>query len=177
MGRWTLTCLHPGASANVGPPGPVGEAAASPDRRGKSTGYCVSELYQLVSTQSVDGASRRQLEFGCGEPTVDPGREACGHAVCTPRSARGSEFAQFWTVVIPAVAHRAWRWWLTVTAIAVYERSSCLIGTVATDHEVQSALITPSRIDRWSAETTSLVPQSEHPAGLVRVCSADPTNL
>ena len=103
MGRWVdaFILAHP---AGVGPPGPVGEAAASP------TGA------EVDSWSSTSGSHASVVVRSASADSVVVGRLSTLVARRAPRSPaptlRWSEFAKFWTVSFPVVAYRAWRWWL-----------------------------------------------------------------
>ena len=133
-------------------------------RRRRLTGAEVDELvelYQRVSTHlsMVRSASTDSVVVGRLSTLVARARSA----VTSAHAPLWSEFARFWTVSFPVVAYRAWRWWLA-TAVA-FMAVVVLIGIwVATDHDVQSALITPSEIDQLVNHDFASY-YSEHPAG------------
>jgi uncharacterized membrane protein SpoIIM required for sporulation len=117
-------------------------------RRRRLTGAEVDELvdlYQRVSTHlsMVRTASSDSLLVGRLSGLVAQARSA----VTAAHAPLWSEFVRFWTVSFPVVAYRAWRWWLG-TAVA-FVIVAVLVGLwVSGNHELQSALKTPSEIDQ-----------------------------
>ena len=115
---------------------------------GKLTGAEVDELvdlYQRVSTHlsMVRSASTDSVLVGRLSGLVARARSA----VTGAHAPLWSEFVRFWTVSFPVVAYRAWRWWLG-TAVAFFFVAALIALWVSGNHEVQSALKTPSEIDR-----------------------------
>jgi uncharacterized membrane protein SpoIIM required for sporulation len=117
-------------------------------RRRRLTGAEVDELvdlYQRVSTHlsMVRTASSDSVLIGRLSGLVAQARSA----VTGAHAPLWSEFVRFWTVSFPVVAYRAWRWWLG-TAVAFFI-VVVLVGLwVSGNHELQSALKTPSEIDQ-----------------------------
>ncbi len=117
-------------------------------RRRRLTGAEVDELvdlYQRVSTHlsMLRSASSDSVLVGRLSGLVAQARSA----VTGAHAPLWSEFARFWTVSFPVVAYRARRWWLG-TAVAFFI-VAVLVGLwVSGNHELQSALKTPSDIDQ-----------------------------
>lgn len=117
-------------------------------RRRRLTGAEVDELvdlYQRVSTHlsMVRTVSSDSVLIGRLSGLVAQARSA----VTGAHAPVWSEFVRFWTVSFPVVAYRAWRWWLG-TAVAFFI-VAVLVGLwVSGNHELQSALKTPSEIDQ-----------------------------
>jgi uncharacterized membrane protein SpoIIM required for sporulation len=74
-----------------------------------------------------------------------------------------SEFVRFWTVSFPVVAYRAWRWWLG-TAVAFFIVAVIVGLWVSGNHELQSALKTPTEVDQLVNHDFAHY-YSENPAG------------
>jgi uncharacterized membrane protein SpoIIM required for sporulation len=103
------------------------------------------ELYQRVSTHLsiVRSASSDSALIGRLTSLVARGRAAVtgAHAPLT------SELTRFWTVSFPVVAYRAWRWWLA-TAVTFFAVTLLIACWVVGNTDVQSAVGTPSEIDK-----------------------------
>lgn len=132
-------------------------------RRRRLTGAEVDELvelYQRVSTHlsMVRSASADSIVVGRLSTLVARARSV----VTSAHAPLWSEFLRFWTVSFPVVAYRAWRWWLA-TAGAFFAVAILIGYWVASNHEVQSALITPEEIDQLVNHDFASY-YSEHPA-------------
>lgn len=117
-------------------------------RRRRLTGAEVDELvdlYQRVSTHlsMVRTASSDSMLVGRLSGLVAQARSA----VTGAHAPLWSEFVRFWTVSFPVVAYRAWRWWLA-TAVAFFIVAALVGLWVSGNHELQSALKTPSEVDQ-----------------------------
>lgn len=116
-------------------------------RRRRLTGPEVDELvdlYQRVSTHlsMVRSASTDSMLIGRLSGLVARARSA----VTGAHAPLWSEFIRFWTVSFPVVAYRTWRWWLG-TAVVFFVVTALIAMWVSGNHEVQSAVGTPSEID------------------------------
>jgi uncharacterized membrane protein SpoIIM required for sporulation len=133
-------------------------------RRRRLTGAEVDELvdlYQRVSTHlsMVRSASSDSVLIGRLSGLVARARSA----VTGAHAPLWSEFIRFWTVSFPVVAYRAWRWWLG-TAVVFFFVTALIAMWVSGNHEVQSAIGTPSEIDELVNKDFASY-YSENPAG------------
>ena len=133
-------------------------------RRRRLTGAEVDELvelYQRVSTHlsMVRSASSDSVLVGRLSSLVARARAA----VTGAHAPMWHEFARFWTVSFPVVAYRAWRWWLA-TAVLFFAVAAVIGIWVGGNHEVQSALSTPSEIEQLVNHDFASY-YSENPAG------------
>lgn len=118
------------------------------------------ELYQRVSTHLsiVRSASTDSALVGRLSSLVARGRAAVtgAHAPLT------GELIRFWTVSFPVVAYHAWRWWLG-TAVVFFAVTVVIALWVIGSTDVQSAVGTPSEIDKLVNHDFASY-YSEHPA-------------
>lgn len=133
-------------------------------RRRRLTGAEVDELvdlYQRVSTHlsMVRTASSDSVLVGRLSGLVAKARAA----VTGAHAPLSREFVRFFTVSFPVVAYQAWRWWLG-TAVAFLLVTIVIAVWVSGNHEVQSALSTPSEIDDIVNHDFAAY-YSENPAG------------
>jgi uncharacterized membrane protein SpoIIM required for sporulation len=118
------------------------------------------ELYQRVSTHLsiVRSASSDSALVGRLTSLVARGRAA----VTGAHAPLSSELTRFWTVSFPVVAYRAWRWWLA-TAVIFFAVTLLIACWVAGNTDVQSAVGTPSEIDKLVNHDFAAY-YSDHPA-------------
>jgi uncharacterized membrane protein SpoIIM required for sporulation len=133
-------------------------------RRRRLTGAEIDELvdlYQRVSTHlsMVRSVSTDPVLIGRLSGLVAQARSA----VTGAHAPLWSEFVRFWTVSFPVVAYRGWRWWLG-TAAAFFFVVVVVTVWMSGNHEVQSALKTPSEIEQLVNHDFASY-YSEHPAG------------
>jgi uncharacterized membrane protein SpoIIM required for sporulation len=133
-------------------------------RRRSLTGAEVDELvdlYQRVSTHlsMVRTASSDSVLVGRLSGLVAKARAA----VTGAHAPLSREFVRFFTVSFPVVAYQTWRWWLG-TAVAFLFVAVVIALWVSGNHEVQSALKTPSEVDQLVNNDFAAY-YSEHPAG------------
>jgi uncharacterized membrane protein SpoIIM required for sporulation len=133
-------------------------------RRRSLTGAEVDELvdlYQRVSTHlsMVRTASSDSVLVGRLSGLVAKARAA----VTGAHAPLSREFVRFFTVSFPVVAYQAWRWWLG-TAVAFLFVAVVIALWVSGNHEVQSALKTPSEVDQLVNNDFAAY-YSENPAG------------
>ncbi|BAV39626.1 stage II sporulation protein M [Mycobacterium ulcerans] len=118
------------------------------------------ELYQRVSTHLsiLRSVSSDPLVTGRLPSLVARARAA----VTGAHSPLSSTFVRFWTVSLPVVAYRAWRWWLA-TAVAFFAVAALVGFWVAGSPEVQSVIGTPAEIHELVTHDVESY-YSDHPA-------------